>query len=257
MRSSIHRPLVIAALVMAVVAMWSEARAAENAPAKVKEPGLRDEILRRTKEDQECRRLMMKLLSEPGESEPSAEIDWDALAKELELDADVVGKMKESVSGIGTTKLTRKTFEVLKKGFKIDRANTARMKEVVEKYGWPGRSLVGPEAAKAAWLLVQHADFDRPFQKRCLGLLEQAVKNGEAEATEFAYLSDRVLVGEKKKQIYGTQLEFENGTLKPLPIEDEANVDKRRREIGLEPLSDYLESARAALRGEGEVESGK
>ena len=40
----------------------------------------------------------------------------------------------------------------------IDRKNTARMKEIIENKGWPGKSLVGGDGAHAAWLLVQHAD---------------------------------------------------------------------------------------------------
>jgi hypothetical protein len=50
----------------------------------------------------------------------------------------------------------------------IDRRNTARLKRIIEKHGWPGKSLVGEDGAHAAWLLVQHADKDRGFQKQCL-----------------------------------------------------------------------------------------
>lgn len=44
----------------------------------------------------------------------------------------------------------------------LDRRHTARMQEIVAKFGWPGKSLVGRDGAKAAWLLVQHADHDPP-----------------------------------------------------------------------------------------------
>jgi hypothetical protein len=53
-------------------------------------------------------------------------------------------------------------------------------------------------------------------------------------------MADRVLVRDGKKQLYGTQHKFsEDGGLVPLPIEDAANVDKRRKAIGLEPLAEY------------------
>lgn len=45
----------------------------------------------------------------------------------------------------------------------IDKQNTARMKEIIRQHGWPGRTLVGEEAAQGAWLLVQHADHDVEF----------------------------------------------------------------------------------------------
>jgi hypothetical protein len=121
----------------------------------------------------------------------------------------------------------------------LDRKHTARLKEIVDKFGWPGKSLVGSDGAHDAWLLVQHADHDRAFQKRCLQLLEAAAKKDEVSKQDLAYLTDRVLVGEGKKQRYGTQFNEEKGEMVPQPIEDEANVDKRRADAGLPPLAEY------------------
>lgn len=127
----------------------------------------------------------------------------------------------------------------LRKMTQIDRKNTARMKEIVAKHGWPGKKLVGEDGAHAAWLLVQHADKDRAFQKQCLPLLERAVKAKEASGADLAYLTDRVRVGENKKQVYGTQFRQVDGKWQPFPIEDEKNVDERRKEIGLSTLAEY------------------
>ena len=135
-----------------------------------------------------------------------------------------------------------------KRLMKIDQENTDRMKEIVKQFGWPGKSLVGTDGANAAWLLVQHADRDLPFQKQCLALLQAAVNKGEATGRELAYLTDRVRTGEKKKQVYGTQLQLVDGKLQPCPIEDEANVDKRRKEVGLESLAEYLKSSEEILK---------
>ncbi|MFN8254817.1 MAG: DUF6624 domain-containing protein [Bacteroidales bacterium] len=51
-----------------------------------------------------------------------------------------------------------------------------------------------------------------------------------------------MLVKENKKQLYGTQLMKNNktGKYEVCPIKDEINVDKRRAEVGLGPLKDYL-----------------
>jgi hypothetical protein len=126
-----------------------------------------------------------------------------------------------------------------RKMMEIDRKNTTRMKEILDQHGWPGKSLVGVDGAHAAWLLVQHADRDREFQKRCLKLLEKAVKADEAAGIDLAYLTDRVRVAENKKQVYGTQFEVKDGKLAPYPIEDEKNVDRRREEVGLPNLAEY------------------
>ncbi len=134
---------------------------------------------------------------------------------------------------------------VLRKITDIDRKNTARMKEIIDKHGWPGKSLVGDDGAHSAWLLVQHADKDREFQKQCLTLLERAVKAREASAADLAYLTDRVRVGENKKQVYGTQFRLVDGKWQPFPIEDEENVDERRKEVGLSTLAEYRKTIEA------------
>jgi hypothetical protein len=122
----------------------------------------------------------------------------------------------------------------------VDHGNTARMHQIVAEYGWPGRSLVGPNGAQATWLLVQHADDDRAFQERCLALLEAAVAAGEAEPSELAYLTDRVRCGAGLPQRYGTQMREHEGRYIPHPIEDEPNVDARRATVGLGPLAEYV-----------------
>lgn len=118
----------------------------------------------------------------------------------------------------------------------IDRENTLWMREVIAANGWPLRSLVGSEGAQAAWLLVQHADHDLPFQKECLALLEAAVAAGEAEASCWAYLVDRVAVAEQREQTFGTQF---NAEREPFPIADRDNLDERRTGVGLEPFAAY------------------
>ena len=127
---------------------------------------------------------------------------------------------------------------------KVDADNTAFMKTVIDKHGWPGKSMVDSDGALAAFLLVQHADADTAFQKRCLELLTKAVEQKEARAEDMAYLTDRVLVAAGKPQRYGTQFHKPHGELIPLPIEDEANVDARRKEVGLPPLTEYARQVR-------------
>jgi hypothetical protein len=132
---------------------------------------------------------------------------------------------------------------VLERMKTIDAANTERMRAIVGQYGWPGPELVGQDGTEAAFLLVQHAEL--AFQKEMLPLVEKVYKNGKLSGQSYALLIDRVLVGEGKPQIYGTQakrIEEWKGREPVLePIEDEANVDKRRAEVGLFPLSEYRE----------------
>jgi hypothetical protein len=120
-----------------------------------------------------------------------------------------------------------------------DENNTAWLKVIVQTHGWPGQSLVGAEAASAAWLLVQHADHDPAFQRECLDLMEKAVESGDASAQDLAYLTDRVLRAEGRPQRYGTQFMDGPEGLEPQPLEDPASVDERRASVGLQPLGEY------------------
>lgn len=67
----------------------------------------------------------------------------------------------------------------------------------------------------------------------------------EVSRRNVAYLTDRVLLAEGKKQVYGTQFILEKGKWKPRPLEDEANVDRRRAEVGLPPLAEYAKEIEA------------
>jgi hypothetical protein len=130
--------------------------------------------------------------------------------------------------------------ELMKRVEAIDAKSTARMKEIVATYGWPGTSRVGDEAAHGAWLLVQHADRDRAFQRQCLPLIEAATKIGEASPEDYAYLYDRIATADGKPQRYGTQFRDSE----PFPIEDEAHVDERRKAVGLGTMAEYREQMR-------------
>ena len=130
--------------------------------------------------------------------------------------------------------------ELASKMTKTDQANTAWLKSVVEKHGWLGRSLVGVKGAHNAWLLIQHADKDLAFQKKCLQLMTKLPK-GEVAPVDIAYLTDRTLVAEGKLQRYGTQCSRENGEATMNPVEDPDNLNNRRKALGLEPIEEYLE----------------
>jgi tetratricopeptide (TPR) repeat protein len=131
----------------------------------------------------------------------------------------------------------------------IDRRNTARMKEIIAQVGWPTKTLVSERGARAAFLLVQHADLDPAFQKQCLALMEKAVADKEALGSDFAYLTDRVRVAESKPQLYGTQFYTVEGKLVPRPIEDEAHVDARRAAVGLGTMEEYTAQMRQMASG--------
>ncbi len=113
----------------------------------------------------------------------------------------------------------------------VDSADRTRLKQIIRQYGWPGFDLVGTQGDSDAFLIVQHSDNDQAFQKRCLPLIEAAIKHGQAMPSDAAYLTDRILMHEHKPQLYGTQWH--------VPIADLAHVDQRRASVGLCSLAVY------------------
>lgn len=120
--------------------------------------------------------------------------------------------------------------------------NASRLKAIIGRHGWPGISLVGEDAAKAAWLVAQHAVSDPDFMTACVGLLDDAVARGDVAGWQLAFLQDRVRTLSGKPQYYGTQFDIdENGWPTPFPIEDAARVNERRAHLGLNSLEERLE----------------
>ncbi|MBX6363719.1 MAG: hypothetical protein IRZ00_07620 [Gemmatimonadetes bacterium] len=126
-----------------------------------------------------------------------------------------------------------------------DSACTARLREIVRAYGWPGPARAGKEAAEAAFLIVQHSP-SREFRKEVLPILDSLARRGEAPLKDVALLTDRVLKEEGKPQRYGTQPGIVDRKLVPYPVEDERTLDARRAAMGLPPMSEYLRLAEQA-----------
>jgi len=166
-------------------------------------PALRDELVAMGRDDQRLRAEGQKLMEAKGPGSPEARAVWERQAV-------------------------------------LDTKNQARLAAIVAEHGWPGAKLVGLAAADAAFLIVQHAEL--AYQKKYLPLLEAAVARRDALPPWAAMLKDRVLVGDGKPQIYGTQVHMPPGATKwqLRPIADEARVDERRASVGLEPLVEYL-----------------
>lgn len=121
-----------------------------------------------------------------------------------------------------------------------DAANTAWLKVDLDAHGWYRISTHGETASKAAWLMTQHADNDRAFQRRVLSLLQPLAAEKEVEASDVAYLYDRVAVGTGRPQRYGSQGRcVARNVWGPQPLEDDSRVDELRASVGLGPLSEY------------------
>ena len=135
---------------------------------------------------------------------------------------------------------------------KLCRRNAERLNVIFDSVGWPGPDVNRGGCWAADWLLY-HSIWSPNVMRRGLGLLRAAERRGEIDPLDVALLEDRILMLEGKPLQYGTQLEWDdNGVLNPLPIADPADVDVRRRAVGLGPLAEEIEQIRAEAHSHGE-----
>jgi hypothetical protein len=98
-------------------------------------------------------------------------------------------------------------------------------------------AVVGENFANHCFLVIQHSDMGT--MSKYLPVIKNLYTKGETDGGNYALLYDRVMLQkEKGVQYYGSQVDLEKNI--PYPILDEKNVDKRRKELGMEPIKDYL-----------------
>lgn len=126
----------------------------------------------------------------------------------------------------------------------VDERNRNRLKEIFRDHGFPTRDAVGRDAMEGIFLMVQHSDGDKKWQKSQLSNIEKAVKSGDMDGQSYAYLYDRIRINSGERQLYGTQF----GNVDPInkivelaETEDLENLDMRRMEIGMMPIEMYKE----------------
>lgn len=129
-------------------------------------------------------------------------------------------------------------------GTDVDEKNRSRLKEIFKEYGFPTKKLVGKDAMYGIFLMIQHSDMDKQWQKSQLENIKKAVKNGDMDGQSYAYLYDRIKINNGGKQLYGTQFSKVNPinkTVELAPTEGTDSLDKRRMEIGMMPIDMYKE----------------
>ena len=122
----------------------------------------------------------------------------------------------------------------------INKENLEKLEKLIQEKGFPKKSLVGNNAAQAAFLIIQHADLQT--QKKYVITIEDLCKKKEADSQSFAYLYDRIEVSEGRPQKYGTQVKYnkEKEQYEVFPLIDKEKVDFWRDEIGLTTINEYL-----------------
>ena len=140
---------------------------------------------------------------------------------------------------------------VMRHMMQTDSANQVRVHQILQQYGYPGKSLVGTPTNEGAYYVIQHS----PDIKSYLPLIKKAAEKGELPFYLYAQMLDRQLMREGKEQRYGTQamsyniLNPQTGRHEPQPrfvwpIENAVQVTERRRKAG---FTETVEQNAAAL----------
>lgn len=121
-----------------------------------------------------------------------------------------------------------------------DSINLIKVKKILDERGWLGAEMIGRQGNSTLFLVIQHSDLET--QLKYLPMMREAVKEGNANASSLALLEDRVALRQGRRQIYGSQIgrDQETGEYYVSPLIDPGNVDKRRAEVGLGTLANYV-----------------
>lgn len=101
-------------------------------------------------------------------------------------------------TGYSKLELNRDLWQIVKK---TDAKNIKRIEEIIAKFGYPGKKIVGEPTNLACWYLIQHSNEISKYNS----LIQKAGSDGEIPKTNVAMMQDRLLMREGKEQIYGTQ----------------------------------------------------
>lgn len=118
--------------------------------------------------------------------------------------------------------------------------NEKKITTMLDKYGWPTIEMIGENGNMTICNVLQHSD--KAVRIKYLPLMKQAVKEEKLEPRFLVRAEDRLATDDGKLQIYGGQMKYypEIKSFNVWPVYDPVNIDKRRAEIGLAPIKEFL-----------------
>ncbi|MFM6929410.1 MAG: DUF6624 domain-containing protein [Bdellovibrio sp.] len=120
---------------------------------------------------------------------------------------------------------------------KVHLKHAQRLNELIEAHGFPTQALVGEEACIAALRLILHAISWPEFMRAQEVILVDLAKANQVPKDYVAMLVDRIRFYEGRKQVYGTNADWdENGILRITDVENEADLNKLRATVNLSPV---------------------
>lgn len=126
--------------------------------------------------------------------------------------------------------------------------NERKILGILDTQGWPDINIVGEQGHLTICNVLQHSGIE--VRKKYIPMMKKAVKEKGLAQRLLARSEDRLATDRGELQIYGGQIKYypETKSFNVWPIIDPENVDKRRAEIGLAPIAEFLANRRHPLK---------
>ncbi len=116
---------------------------------------------------------------------------------------------------------------------------TSAFHDLINKHGFPYKNLVPKNAYRSGITLSLHSDLR--VLKYIFSTYVKNVSPKQIDPEHKAMVIDKIRILSHKLQLYGTQYKInKNKKVELLPVENKKNLEKRRKEAGLQPLDEYL-----------------
>jgi len=125
---------------------------------------------------------------------------------------------------------------------KNHRINEKKVRTILDNFGWPTKEMIGQRGNWTICNVIQHADNE--VRIKYLPMMRSAVKEKKLAPRFLVRAEDRIATESGDLQIYGGQMKYypETKSFNVWPVFDPVNIDKRRAEIGLEPIAEFLKN---------------
>jgi hypothetical protein len=136
-----------------------------------------------------------------------------------------------------------KEADVYQKEYRKNHAvNIIKIKDILDTDTWPTLAQIGEQGNLTICNVLQHADLET--REYYIPFMKQAVLDKKLEARFLVRAEDRIATDKNQLQIYGGQMIYypETKSFNLWPVFDPENIDKRRAEIGLEPIAVFLKN---------------
>lgn len=159
-----------------------------------------------------------------------------------EADQQIRAKIKKEMPSGDASKIKQMALKM-----KVsDKQNQLYISQLLDQCGWP-EGLTAEESS-TVFLVIDHADLT--FMQKYLPVLESQAQAGNVSKSDLATIRDRVQMLTGKKQVYGTQTLKTGKEVYVWPVDNEAGLDARRKEMGLPSMEEYLGMLNKAYQSE-------